>query len=114
MVARRRDGAKRRDAETPIEAGQRRTAERRRLLHGPLPSRERCVELLEVYMYRTLQERDWARACIRNSSHPEGAETWTPQVFIAYPELDPTNGETRQHFRNFLSSHLHTAPQRRK
>ena len=43
-----------------------------------------------------------------------GAETWTPQVFIAYPELDPTNGETRQHFRNFLSSHLHTAPQRRK
>lgn len=114
MVARRRDSAKRRETETPLEAGYRRHAERRTLLHGPLPSRERCVELLEVYMYRTLQERDWARACIRNSSHPEGAETWTPQVFITYPDLDPTNGETRQHFRNFDSSHIRTAPRSRK
>lgn len=114
MVARRREGAKRREEETPLEASRRRHAERRTLIYGPLPSRERCVELLEVYMYRTLQERDWARACIRNSAHPEGAESWTPLVFATYPDLDPTNGETRQHFRNFIDPLPPSRPKRRR
>ena len=103
MVARRK-AAKRREPETPLEAGQRRSRERRTLIYGPLPPRERCIEILEQYERQVIRDRDWIRACIRESAHPAGASTWTPRVFFEYPDLDPTNGETVSHFRAFDSS----------
>lgn len=112
MVARRREGAKRREAETSQERWQRVRSERRALLYGPLPERDRCAELLELHERQVLRERDWARACIRDSSGK--VSDWTPLVFSTYPDLDPTNGETREHFRSFDSSRWQSAPRRKR
>lgn len=90
-------------------------SERRSLLYGPLPDRERCVELLAEHERMVLRERDWARFCMREGGSTNGAySTWTPLVFFTYPDLDPTNNATREFFRSDKYPPDHTAPQRRK